>query len=151
MKLLICVAGAFCLALLCGCAAEAPQDSLGVIEYGQDAAAVTNAHELAIREEISLLERQRAAALDQRQKLLGDAEEYRERSANSWTDPRLTESQRGPEAREYLQLARDLQDQADSYRLRADSINSRISELEAERQNLKHRLNYLKDQEELSP
>jgi proline dehydrogenase len=125
--------------LVCGCATELPEDMPGVLEYGEQAEAVTDARIVSVREEMALLERQKEDAMDQRSKLLGDAKNYRKLSSEAWTDTRLTDRQRGPESRQYLQLAQNLEAEADAYMERIKSIESRISALESQRHNLLRR------------
>lgn len=134
-------------AAFCGCATTTPDESAEVLQFGEKALALTEARMERISSEQEVLELQMEQARDQRKKLLGDAKRYEELSSNAWTDTRLRDSQRAPEAKQYLQLAQNLEEEAEAYSNRINSINARLSELENERHNLRHRKNVLRGKE----
>lgn len=143
---------AFCLvtilgaAILAGCSGTNLEDDPAMIEYGRDASAVTRARILGLGEEIAVLQQQLDNVIEQRDAYRKDALEYRKKSTAVWTDVGLTERQRIPMAKEYLELARDREDSARVYDERAKAINQNISQLDQQRQTLRARLDYLSKQ-----
>lgn len=149
MKLLaLCVMtmAALCLSIFTGCAKTDMEENPALIEYGQDASAVTRARIVGLAEQIDVLQNQVTDALAIHDALLKDARGYRQKSNDAWTDPGLTEVQRSPTSKQYLEMAEDREAEAELYASRAKALDLNISRLDQQRKSLESRLDYLKKQ-----
>jgi hypothetical protein len=117
-----------------GCAPSAVEESDYAAVYpGEEAGAVAEARAVILQDRISICERERADLERLRDALVKDAASQRERAAAVWTEPGLSERERAPTARRYIEAADDDDAKAHRYQQRIESYAAQIALLENKR------------------
>ncbi len=105
----------------------------GIARPGEDAAAVSEARAMDIRDEINRLQEQQDELDQKRTDCMKQADSYRAKSAGVWSDPSVSEGERAALADQYSTLAVENEARAFRYGQISDACASRISLLESER------------------
>ena len=118
-----------------GCSSTVSDEDIerGIAHPAEDAATISEARAINLRDEINRLKRQQDELEGKRSDCLKQAASYRAKSAAVWSDPSVSERQRPALADQFSTLADESEARAYRYGQISDACASRISLLESER------------------
>jgi hypothetical protein len=128
-----------------GCSSTTVSDEdieRGIAHPAQDAATISEARAIDLKDEINRLQRQQDELDAKRDDCLKLAASYRAKSAGVWSDPSVSEGDRAALADQYSTLAVENDEKAFRYGQISDACASRITLLESERRDQMRRVEH---------